>query len=399
MNRTIGAALPTPTPTLDLGESAGALRVVEEDADEPPEPGAEQLSARVYITDPAWRSQRPVEVVGSEFQAYGLRYYATVVADARGAPTRPTLRSLVAAPRRAVPRPRGGAIGVLVEPASALAPSNPAGIEALQDAIHRAGLQSRVLTVHEPERLRGLRSLFVRATTAGVGPVMDLVRRADALGIALLEPPEVIVRCCDKVFQAERFAAWGVPTPHTLVVHPGDAARIEAALGYPCVLKLPDSSGARDVHRVGDRAALEATLARLGTRSAVLIAQAWTPSAFDWRIGVLDGEPIFASRYEMVPGHWQIHLWRDGEMRGAGPDRAVPLHDVPPAVLAAALRAAASVGGGLMGVDVKEVGGEALVMEVNDTPTIFRHEEDAVIGTALYDRLVASLLARVGKPR
>lgn len=400
MNPASAPRLITPPTMFAAGPLGGVLRVVDGDDDdaEPPPSGAEVISARRFITDPGTISDQAVWIDCADMRPHSLGYYAAVVAEARGMGASPSLRSLVATPRRSRLRPRG-AVGVLVEPASVLAPSDPAAIEAIVDAIGRAGLAARLLSVDTPERLRGLQALIVRATTSASGDVMSFVRRADAMGIAVLEPPEVIVRCCDKVFQAECFAAHGVPTPRTLVVCPDEADRVERALGYPCVLKLPDSSGARDVHRVDDRAGLVATLARLGQQSAALIAQAWTPSAFDWRIGVLDGELIFASRYDMMPGHWQVHLWRDGEMLGAGPDRAVPLDEVPPAVLDAALRAALAVGGGLLGVDVKEIKGAALVIEVNDTPTIFRHEEDAIIGPVLYDRLVAAVMRRVGAPR
>ena len=30
------------------------------------------------------------------------------------------------------------------------------------------------------------------------------------------------------------------------------------------------------------------------------------PTDYDWRIGVLDGEPLFACKYKMARGHWQI---------------------------------------------------------------------------------------------
>lgn len=331
----------------------------------------------------------------TDLRPYTPGFYVTLLADAIGRPVQPSLADL-AGVRRPLRRPRGEDIGLLIEPYSPTAPSDRASIQAFMEAGERAGRRVELLQASEPERLRGLCALLVRATTSAVGPVAELVRRADALGVAILEPPEVLVRCCNKAWQAARFAAWGVPTPRTLLVQAGDAALVERALGYPCVLKLPDSSGGEHVRRAEDRPALERLLAEFTAASAVVVAQAWTPSEFDWRIGLLDGELLFASRYNMAPGHWQVHRWEDGRMVVAGPDKAVPLGDVPPEVLSAALRAAAAVGGGLVGVDVKEVQGRALVMEVNDTPTIFRHDEDAIIGQALYDRTIAALLRRVG---
>ena len=31
------------------------------------------------------------------------------------------------------------------------------------------------------------------------------------------------------------------------------------------------------------------------------------PSKFDWRIGILNNKPIFANKYYMAAGHWQIY--------------------------------------------------------------------------------------------
>lgn len=371
---------------------------------EPPHPGSGGLPRRVMTArqwvrgDPV--SGVPVGVVNlcRDLSTYSMGFHVSLLATARGLPVRPAQADL-AGLRRRTRRPRGEALGILTDPVGPLAPSDERGLAAFVDAGVRAGLKVEVFTPDQPERLEGLAAMLVRASTASVGPASDLVRQADALGIALLEPPEVLLRCCSKAFQAERFAARGVPTPRTVLATAQDLDRVERALGYPCVLKFPDSFGARDVVRVDDRAALQAVLAQMTTRSAVVVAQAWTPTAFDWRIGTLDGQPLFASRYHMVPGHWQIHLWEGGECRGIGPDRAVPFSEVPPAVLRAALRAAAAVRGGLLGVDVKQVGDEALVIEINDTPTVFPDDEDAFIGEALYDRTIAALMGRLGRGR
>jgi glutathione synthase/RimK-type ligase-like ATP-grasp enzyme len=74
---------------------------------------------------------------------------------------------------------------------------------------------------------------------------------------------------------------------------------------------------------------------------------------------------------------------------------AVPVDDVPRTVLTTALRAANLMGDGLYGVDLKERGGRAYVMEVNDNPTLETGEEDAAVGDALYRRVMEVFLERL----
>ncbi len=57
---------------------------------------------------------------------------------------------------------------------------------------------------------------------------------------------------------------------------------------------------------------------------------------------------------------------------------------MPSGAVEIAVRAASLIGDGLYGVDVKEVNGGFLVMEVNDNPNIDAGYEDAVLGDRLY---------------
>jgi glutathione synthase/RimK-type ligase-like ATP-grasp enzyme len=134
--------------------------------------------------------------------------------------------------------------------------------------------------------------------------------------------------------------------------------------------------------------------------SDLIIAQAFVPTPFDWRIGVLDREPIFACRYYMADGHWQIFNWqalaKDDQM---GRFDTVPVYQAPKSVLKTAVRAANLIGDGLYGVDVKQVGMETLVIEVNDNPNIDAGVEDQVMGEHLYRTIMRSLKDRMENAR
>jgi glutathione synthase/RimK-type ligase-like ATP-grasp enzyme len=72
-----------------------------------------------------------------------------------------------------------------------------------------------------------------------------------------------------------------------------------------------------------------------------------------------------------------------------------PLDAVPQVVIDTALKAANLIGDGLYGVDLKEIDGRALVIEVNDNPSIDAGIEDAVIKDELYDCIIRSFIRRL----
>ena len=63
------------------------------------------------------------------------------------------------------------------------------------------------------------------------------------------------------------------------------------------VLKVPDGSFSRGIIKVNDLAELEAGAESLLKNSALLIAQEYLYTQYDWRIGVLNNKPLYACRY------------------------------------------------------------------------------------------------------
>jgi hypothetical protein len=98
----------------------------------------------------------------------------------------------------------------------------------------------------------------------------------------------------------------------------------------------------------------------------------------------------------MIAGHWQIvSRAESGQLIATGPDEPVSLERVPPEVLWRARQAAALVGDGLYGVDVKQTSAGALVIEVNDNPSIDAGVEDGLLGDGLYERVMRVFRRRV----
>ncbi len=123
------------------------------------------------------------------------------------------------------------------------------------------------------------------------------------------------------------------------------------------------------------------------------------PTPFDWRIGLLDGKPLYACQYFMARRHWQIVQTTAGGKQVSGAHRTLPVGEVPRFVLDTAIAAGARIGDGLYGVDLKEVKGKAFVIEVNDNPSIDAGCEDQVLGEELYLAIMASLRRRMDRRR
>ena len=139
---------------------------------------------------------------------------------------------------------------------------------------------------------------------------------------------------------------------------------------------------------------LFAKLDELFELSALVLAQEYMFTDYDWRIGVLNGRALYACRYLMARNHWQIYN-HSAKRFFSGGFETLPTFEVPKAVLDAALKAAKVVGNGLYGVDVKEVDGKAYVLEVNDNPSLDHDVEDEYLGDELYMQIMAEFHRRL----
>ncbi|WP_245748784.1 RimK family protein [Oceanisphaera psychrotolerans] len=239
-------------------------------------------------------------------------------------------------------------LAMLVNPDEALPPSDPKALKRFVKAGERAGVNVELVTRKDYQRLAEYDGLFIRETTAIDHHTFRFAQKAEHEGLVVIDSPTSILRCANKVFLAESFTKHGVPTPKTLMVNPKEkeaVAWLEQELGYPLVLKIPDGAFSRGVYKVADRAALVETLATLRNASALVLAQEYFFTEFDWRIGVLNHQPIFACKYFMVKGHWQIYRHNDGGKEAdSGSFVTLPTFEAPKAVISAALKAVKPIG-------------------------------------------------------
>jgi glutathione synthase/RimK-type ligase-like ATP-grasp enzyme len=275
-------------------------------------------------------------------------------------------------------------LAILGAPKAVDSPSNAKALQRFVRAAREVGIDAQLIDHGEAANIAEFDALFIRETTYVDHPTYRLSRRAAGEGLVVIDDPISILRCTNKVFLAELFARQGIPHPKTVVAHADNIDGIADSVGLPCVLKRPDSSFSQGVVRVDSSEELRARTLEFLEDSDLVVAQSFTPSDFDWRIGVLGGEALFACRYHMARGHWQIVATEKSGRRRYGRIEALPLENAPREAIEIATRAANLIGDGLYGVDIKETGGDLVVMEVNDNPNVDAGYEDAVLGDKLY---------------
>jgi glutathione synthase/RimK-type ligase-like ATP-grasp enzyme len=253
------------------------------------------------------------------------------------------------------------------------------------------------ITKGDLDRLAEYDALLIRATTKIDNFTYRFARRAEQEGMPVIDDPRSMIRCTNKVYLAELMAANGVPTPKTVIVeNVRQADQLGDQLGWPIVLKIPDGSFSRGVFKVENRDALIDRLEALLDDSDLILAQEFVPTSFDWRIGVLDGEPLFACQYLMAKKHWQIVQHdANGKAVKEGTSKTFRLVEAPPLVIETAVKAARLIGHGLYGVDIKETDGRVVVIEINDNPNLDHGYEDAAEKDVVWEKLLQWFLKRL----
>lgn len=285
-------------------------------------------------------------------------------------------------------------LAILYNPDEEEGPSDERAIAKFARAARQLGISASTIGKNDYASLAEFDGLFIRETTNVNHHTFRFARRAHAEGLVVIDDPDSILRCTNKVYLQELLNRHRVPTPNALIVHRDNLQSAPALLGMPCILKQPDSAFSQGVIKVDTATDLVEAGEKMLARSDLVIAQAFVPTDFDWRIGVINRQALWAAKYYMAKKHWQI-VKHGSKSRRYGKVEAISLADVPEHVLRVAVRAADLVGDGLYGVDVKEVGKRALVMEVNDNPSIDAGYEDRVLKDQLYLAIMRVFLERI----
>lgn len=284
-------------------------------------------------------------------------------------------------------------LAILHDPKNSLPPSDAKALQAFIKAGAEVGINAELITEKDFGRLLEYDALFIRETTGINHYTYRFARKAANEGMVVIDDPDSIRRCVNKIFLTELLSAHQVAIPASVILSKHELDNAET-LGYPMVLKIPDGSFSRGMVKAGNREEMEKGAAELFRHSDLILAQAYTYTDFDWRVGILNGEVLFGCRYYMSRGHWQIVNHADGKIRQGKWD-TLPAEQLPKDVIDTALRAANLIGNGLYGVDMKQTDQGVLVIEINDNPNIDQGVEDQVLGKALYQRVMAEFRRRL----
>ncbi len=226
---------------------------------------------------------------------------------------------------------------------------------------------------------------FTRMGSASPAAGLNALLQMEALGLPVVNAAAALWRTRDKVRSLALLAAAGLPVPASFV--PGrdtDAAAVERALGpAPWVVKRLEGTKGEAVFLVDGADALAGLLAEAAEPCLVqrFVREA---AGTDLRALVVGGRVLGAMRRRSGTDDFRSNLHQGG--RG----EPVELDD---ATTDLALRAAATLGLEVAGVDLLESAAGPLVIEVNGSPGLAGIED--ATGLALADGVVAHLEARV----
>lgn len=190
---------------------------------------------------------------------------------------------------------------------------------------------------------------------------MDLLHRAQARGVAVLNPPRAVETCVDKYLATAYLNAAGLRVPPTVVCQHADAAlEAFAALGGDVVVKPLFGSEGRGMVRICDPEMAWRTFRTLERTQSILYVQKFiSHPGWDLRAFVLGGRVLTAMR-RYGNGDWRTNVAQGGRgevVRPSADEERL------------ALRAAAALGAPMAGVDLM-LGpqNEWYVLEVNAVP-------------------------------
>jgi len=287
-------------------------------------------------------------------------------------------------------------LAVLHNPKEAMPPTRLNSLKRLATVGAKMGIEVEPILKKDLPRVAEFDALFIRETTSVNDHTFRFARRAEQEGMPVIDDTMSMIRCTNKVFLKEMMEAAKLPIPKSIVMSSvGGLAKAADTIGFPMVVKIPDGSFSRGVHKVNDMAALTALCTDMFRETDLLLAQEFMPTDFDWRVGVLGGKPLYVSQYLMARKHWQIvHHKADGKFDEGG-FRTMPVAQAPADVVDIAVKAAAKMGDGLYGVDLKQNADGVFVIEINDNPNLDTNIEGAALGDELWRSLLGWFLERL----
>ncbi|MEM2916828.1 MAG: RimK family alpha-L-glutamate ligase [Candidatus Bathyarchaeia archaeon] len=290
-------------------------------------------------------------------------------------------------------------IACFVEKYNFLDPNEAKALQNFKLAAEKKGYSFDFLFKRDISSIPKYDSVFIRATTDPLYTAYVVSKTAWEHGLKVIDDPKSIQICGNKVHLYSLFRKFDVPSIPTIFLSKADFHRkkifeIFELFGKPVVLKAPYTSFSKYVEIVSCETSFRNVARKFFRRSHVLIVQAFMPTSFDWRVGVLNDSVLYVCKYTMRKGKWKHGAKLRGKHKFVwGRTISLKRDHAPLKLKETALKAASVVGKGLYGVDIKEIDhGKYVVVEVNDNPSIYAGYED-LRDRDIYDKIIAHLVS------
>ncbi len=207
-------------------------------------------------------------------------------------------------------------------------------------------------------------AVFIRATTDPLFTSYVVSKTAWELGLKVIDDPESIKICGNKIHQYALFEKYNVPRIPTVFLNKDDLHHkkineIFEELGKPVVIKAPYTSFSRYVEKAACETSFRDVAKRFFKKSDVLAIQKFTPTALIGESAYLNNDVLYVCKYMIPKGKWK----HGAKLRGKptvvwGRTVSSKKRTCRQELREVALKACSVVGKGLYGVDIKEVDGD-----------------------------------------
>jgi glutathione synthase/RimK-type ligase-like ATP-grasp enzyme len=265
-----------------------------------------------------------------------------------------------------------------------------------RDTAEGMGHRSYFIFPVEIKKVLKTDALFIRSRTDPLNISFIASKMAEMHNIPVIDDSRSIQICSDKVNMYLHLIKANVPVPRTEFIKKNEfseegIAKLLESLDGAMVLKEPSTTLGNRVKKVTTSADAHRISQGYLKMSDWIVAQEYIESDEDWKIGVLNGEFLYACRYVLPTESQKIVASEEGEI----PDYAsesVPQDQVPKETIDLAIKAAISIGKGLYSVDIKQRGGRQFVIEVNDNPSLESGEDEYY--PQIYNQIISNLMER-----
>ena len=243
-----------------------------------------------------------------------------------------------------------------------------------RDVAESMGHTAEFIFPVDMKKIPKLDALFIRANTDPMNTTYVAARIAQMYGIPVIDDPSSIQICADKINMYMHLMKNNVSMPRTRFLKKkeldeGLAEELFEELGTSLVLKEPSTSFSARVEKVSNVDELLKIARRFFKLSDWIVVQEYIESRFDWRVGVINGQLLYACRYIIPSETFKIQASVNGHIVYCDVE-SVPADQVPSQVIELGRQAGNAIGNGLYGVDIKESNGKLYVIEVNDNPSL-----------------------------